>query len=106
MGAWAALGSALGKAAGAVGKNLKGKFGPQQGQSGDQQGGDQQGGGKQKQKRPPMQITPPSVVESKKKGGPVKKTGVYLLHKNEYVVPAKRRSSGKSTSRRKTVTKL
>jgi hypothetical protein len=36
---------------------------------------------------------------SRKKGGPIKKTGVYLIHKNEYVVPAKR-SKGKTTRKR------
>jgi hypothetical protein len=41
---------------------------------------------------------------SKKKGGPVRKTGLYLVHKNEYVVPAKR--SGRKTSHKRAITKL
>jgi hypothetical protein len=32
-------------------------------------------------------VTPPPAM---KKGGKIKKTGVYLLHKNEVVVPANR----------------
>jgi hypothetical protein len=107
--AWmGALGSAIAKGAGkvasskaakAVGNNLKGKFSPQKG--GDQGGGQQKGGKEQPQKLPPMQVAPPQM----KKGGPIKKTGVYLLHKNEYVVPAKHRSSGKRASHKKTVIK-
>lgn len=42
-----------------------------------------------------------------KKGGPVKKTGVYMLHKNEYVVPAPRRSpTSKRGSSKRTVVKM
>jgi hypothetical protein len=114
MGAFlGALGSALaagakGVAAGAsklasskvgqeVKNNLKQKFG---------QGGQQK---QQPQRLPPMQVTPPNPigkpkVESFKKGGRVKKTGVYLLHKNEHVVPAKHRSN-KAASRKKAIIK-
>jgi len=42
---------------------------------------------------------------SKKKGGPIKRTGLYYLHRNEYVVPAKHRSSGKKTSHKRPVVK-
>jgi hypothetical protein len=41
---------------------------------------------------------------SKKKGGPIRKTGLYLLHRNEYVVPAKHRST-KKASHKHTITK-
>jgi len=40
---------------------------------------------------------------SRKKGGPVKKTGIYLLHKNEYVVPAKSRSAKKASHKRSVI---
>jgi hypothetical protein len=44
------------------------------------------------------------VLGSYKHGGRVKKTGVYLIHKGEHVVPAKHRSAGKAT-RKHTVIK-
>ena len=33
------------------------------------------------------------ILGSKKKGGPIKKTGIYKLHKGERVVPAKAQSA-------------
>lgn len=46
-----------------------------------------------------------SAIPSKKKGGPIRKTGVYLLHKNEYVVPASKRGGHKTANRKKVITK-
>jgi hypothetical protein len=44
------------------------------------------------------------VAGSLKKGGRVRKTGLYRLHKGEDVIPAKRRS-GKATARKRTLIK-
>jgi hypothetical protein len=44
-----------------------------------------------------------------KKGGPVKKTGLAIVHKGEYVVPAKRRSTkrgSKASSPKRVMVKL
>ena len=65
----------------------------------------QQSGGQQQQRRAPMQITPPNVVGSKKKGGPIRKTGLYHLHAGEFVIPAKHSSSSKRASRKRAVIK-
>jgi hypothetical protein len=42
-------------------------------------------------------------IPSKKKGGPIRKTGLYRLHAGEYVVPAKGRS--RKAGQKRTVTK-
>jgi hypothetical protein len=41
----------------------------------------------QGQPAPPMRMQQPRVMGSMKKGGKIKKTGVYKLHKGEKVVP-------------------
>ena len=43
---------------------------------------------------------------SRKKGGRIKQTGLYKLHRGEFVVPAVPRRSGRKTSRKRTVTKF
>lgn len=90
--------AAVGKRVGQQAKNtLKQRFEP---------GGEQQ---QKPQRRAPMQITPPNVVGrsgvvgSFKKGGRVRRTGVYLLHQNEHVIPA---THAKKASRRKTFIKI
>lgn len=39
----------------------------------------------------PASLQAYAQAQSMKKGGPVKKTGIYKLHKGERVVPARRR---------------
>jgi hypothetical protein len=41
------------------------------------------------------------VIGSFKNGGRVKKTGKYLLHKNEQVVPARKKKRGKRSGKRR-----
>jgi hypothetical protein len=43
------------------------------------------------------------ILGSRKKGGRIHKTGLYRVHKGEYVIPAKR--STKKASRKRTATK-
>lgn len=39
------------------------------------------------------------AIPKMKKGGPIRKTGVYMLHKGEYVVPASGRSKARSSKK-------
>jgi hypothetical protein len=53
----------------------------------------------------PVNQVPQDIVSlgTFKKGGPVKRTGVALLHRGEYVIPAKGKSRRKVISKRTTV---
>jgi hypothetical protein len=70
-------------------------------------GGQVQSTVKQRGFAPSMPLPGFGSIKPMKKGGPIKKTGIYLLHKNEYVVPAKHRSaaSGRKVSRKRSVIK-
>jgi hypothetical protein len=108
MGAFAALGGlaakGLEKLGGKIAGKVAGKAGGAKGAATSQQGGKQQGGGG-KQSAPPLEAAMfPPPVKSMKKGGPVRKTGLYHLHKGEHVVPAKGRS-GRKAGRKRTVIK-
>jgi hypothetical protein len=49
-------------------------------------------------------LLPGTNIPVLKRGGHVKRTGLHWLHKNEYVVPAKHRSTQKASHKR-TITK-
>lgn len=112
MGAIGAILGGIGKAAAGAGKGLKavaqgaGKVAKSKAAKdlyskaqGEQKGGD----GKNQQKQQQGEQRQPFEYQgSFKKGGKVKKTGVYRLHKGEVVVSAKH--AGRKT-KKKTVTK-
>jgi hypothetical protein len=103
MGAFAALGGlaakGLEKLGGKIAGKIAGKAGGAKGTATPQQGGSK------RQSAPPLEAAMfPAPAKSMKKGGPVRKTGLYHLHKGEHVVPAKSRSGGKA-GRKRTVIK-
>jgi hypothetical protein len=102
MGAFTALGGlavkGLEKLGGKIAGKVLGKGGGAKGTATPQQGG-------KRQSAPPLEAAMfPAPVKSMKKGGPVRKTGLYHLHKGEHVVPAKGRS-GRKAGRKRTVIK-
>jgi hypothetical protein len=108
MGAFAALGGLAAKGLEKLGGKIAGKVagkaaGAAKGTATPQQGG--KGQSAKRESAPPLEAAMfPAPAKSMKKGGPVRKTGLYHLHKGEHVVPAKGRS-GRKAGRKRTVIK-